>query len=179
MDFPYNDPESRFHAAWQAVSIARPVSYSLFTFGESDLPYHLVVDSDKPREPVSLTQGEIKITRPMIITPDNARPEFEGFFEDHDFDDVVQFMLQRTAAFSNLKFDNQHGPTQIVSDSVEEVVARLNERLDAEEEDRVAILTAPYGLGGLALLRYATERVMQSAPGNIQELREKGFLPEI
>ncbi len=177
MDFSNHDPESRFHDAWRSISIARPVSYSLFTFGESELPYYLIVDAEQPREPVSLTNGEVKITRPMIVTPGNARPELQGFFEDHEFDDVVEFMLQRTAAFSHLKFDNHHGPAQIVSDSVDEVVARLNDQLDAEEEDRVAILTAPHGLGGLALLRYATERVWQSAPDNIQELRERGFLP--
>ena len=39
----------------------------------------------------------------------------------------------------------------------------------------VAILA---GLAGLAVLRYAAERIMQSAPDNIQELRERGFLPE-
>lgn len=178
MDFPDHDAGARFRNAWQAVAIARPVHYSLFTFGESELPYYLIVDAARPREPVSVTQGEVKITRPLIITPDNARPELRGFFENQEFDDVVQFLLQRTAAFSHLKFDNLHGPSQIVSDSVDEVVARLNRKLDTEEEDRVAILTAPYGLGGLAVLRYAAERVWRSAPDNIQELRERGFLPD-
>ncbi|MEZ6113719.1 MAG: hypothetical protein R3C99_22310 [Pirellulaceae bacterium] len=56
-------------------------------------------------------------------------------------------------------------------------MARLNRQLDAEEEDRVAILTAPHGLAGIALMRYAAERVRESAPDNIQELRERGFLP--
>jgi len=178
MNFHDDDSGDRFRDAWQAVEIARPVSYSLFTFGASELEYFLIVDSAQPGETVSVTQGEVKITRPMIVTPDNAQPELQGFFEDHEFDDVVEFLLQRTAAFSHLKFENQHSPTQIVSDSVEEVVARLNRQLDTEEEDRVAILTAPHGLGGLAVLRYATERVWQSAPDNIQELRERGFLPE-
>ncbi|MBX3440741.1 MAG: hypothetical protein KF861_24840 [Planctomycetaceae bacterium] len=178
MEFSDHDAGARFRKAWQAVAIARSVSYSLFTFGESELPYFLIVDAAQPREPVSVTQGEVRITRPLIITPHNARPELRGFFEDHEFDDVVDFLLQRTAAFSHLKFSNQHGPAQIVSDSVEEVVARLNHRLDSEEEDRMAILTAPHGLGGLAVLRYAAERVWQSAPDNIQELRERGFLPD-
>jgi len=178
MDFHEYDAGARFRNAWQAVEIARPVHYSLFTFGESELPYYLIVDAPRPREPVSITQGKVKITRPLIVTPDNARPELQGFFEDHEFDDVVEFLLQRTAAFSHLKFDNLHGPSQIVSDSIAEVVARLNRNLDADEEDRVAILTAPHGLGGLAVLRYAAERVWQSAPDNIQELRERGFLPD-
>lgn len=178
MDFNEFSPERRFRAAWQAVEIARSVPYSLFTFGESDLPYYLVVDADESGEPVHITQGEVKVTRPMIITPDNVRPEWEGFFEGHEFDEAVQFLLSRTAAFKHLKVDNVRGPDQIVSDSVEEVVSRLNHKLDADDEDRVAILTAPHGLGGVAVLRYAAERILESAPGNIQELRERGFLPD-
>jgi hypothetical protein len=85
--------------------------------------------------------------------------------------------MARSAAFSNLKLGNDSGPDQIVTDTVEEAVARLNRQLDAEDEDRVAILSSPAALGGFAVFRYATERVLASAPDNIQELRERGFLP--
>ena len=61
---------------------------------------------------------------------------------------------------------------------MEEVVAKLNRQLDDEDEDRVAILTAPHGMGRFAVLKYAIKRIMDSAPGNIQELRDRGFLPE-
>jgi hypothetical protein len=60
---------------------------------------------------------------------------------------------------------------------MEATVANLNRQLDTEEEDRVAILTAPPDLGGMAVLRYAAERIWRSGPDNIQELRERGFLP--
>ena len=51
----FEDPEdeSRFREIWEAVQIARPVSYSLFTFGESELPYFLVCD--KPAEGDTVT----------------------------------------------------------------------------------------------------------------------------
>lgn len=171
------EDERRFRAAMEAVQIARPVHYSLFTFGQSDLPYLLVLSGLGEDQTVSVTRGEVKITRPMIITPDNARPEFQNFFEDDDDAGLAQFILARSASFSHLKMQNQSGPKRIVSDSVDEVVARLNQQLDDDDEDRVAILTAPARLAGFAILRYATERVIQSAPDNIQELRERGFLP--
>lgn len=166
-----------FFDAWNAVSIERGVHYSLFTFGESDLPYYLVTRRAQQGETVRIRRGEVKITRPSIITPDSASPEFRGFFEDADEAGMIEFMLSRVAAFSHLKFSNNSGPDQIVSDSVEEVIEKLNRRLDDEEEDRVAILAAPPELAGLAALRYASERVLSSAPDNIQELRERGFLP--
>lgn len=172
------DAEERFRSAWQAVRIERTVPYTLFTFGESELLYYLVEDSDEPKKPVTITRGEVRVTRPRIITPDSDRPEFSGFFDDPEYAGLASFMMARTAAFSNLKLENQPGAVRIVSDSLEEVVQKLNQQLDDEDEDRVAILTAPHGLAGLAVLRYATERIMQSAPENIQELRERGFLPE-
>lgn len=177
MSFEPMDSEQRFRAAWEAVEVARPVHYTLFTFGESDLPYYLVEAAESPRQPVNVARGEVKIARPKIITPDSVQPEFRNFFDNPEFEGMVDYLLARSAAFQHLKFDNRVGNTEIVSDSVEEVVARLNKRLDAEEEDRVAILTAPHGLAGIAVLRYACERVLQSAPENIQELRERGFLP--
>jgi hypothetical protein len=169
--------ERRFRAAWMAVSIRRPVHYSLFTFGESHLPYFLVLSAPKPGQTVSLTQGEVRITRPTIITPDNIHPEFRNFFDDDGDAQMAQFLLARTAGFSHLKIANTSGPKRMVSDSVDEIVGKLNRQLDAEEEDRTAILTAPPELAGVALLRYAAERVWSSAPDNIQELRERGFLP--
>lgn len=177
MVFREFDDERRFRQAWESVAIARPVSQHLFTFGETELPYFLVCEAAEPGGTVSVTRGEVRITRPMIITPDNARPEFRNFFEEGDDEDIVQFLLARSASFSHLKFSNTSGPARIVSDNVEEAVAKLNRQLDDEEEEQVAILTAPRHLAGIAVFRYAAERVWESAPGNLQELRERGFLP--
>lgn len=174
---PFRNPE-RWRKLWDAVAVVRPVHYSLFTFGESELLYWLVQDADQDKTPVRIAKGEVKVTRPLIITPDNSRPEFQNFFENEEFEGMADFLLARSAAFSHLKFNNRQGPQQIVTDNVEEAVAKLNRQLDLEDEDRVAILTAPNGLGSLAVLRYATERIARSASDNIQELRERGFLPD-
>lgn len=178
MDFNQFDPEQHFRSLWGAVRIARSVPYGLFTFGTSDLPYYLVVHAATPGNPVDVSKGEVKITRPLVITPYNSRPEFQNFFEAGELDGLVDYLLARTAAFSHLKLERTEGPAKLVSDSVEEIVARLNRELDAEDEDRVAILTAPHGLGRFAVLKYAIKRIMDSAPDNIQELRERGLLPD-
>lgn len=171
------EDERRFVAAWESVKIERPVRYSLFTFGETDLPYFLVLSGEGADQAVSVTRGEVKITRPLIIRPDRSPPEFENMFDEVDDQNLAQFIMARTATFSNWKFLNRSGSKRLVTDSVEETVEGLNRKLDAEEEDRVAILTAPVALAGFAVLKYASERILQSAPENIQELREKGFLP--
>lgn len=177
MDFNHHDREHLYRKLWESVSIARTVPYTLFTFGDSDLEYYLIVDAHQPREPVEVSRGSVKVSRPLLITPNSMQPEFQNFFDEDEFGEMIDFLLARTAAFKNLRIENRQQKKELLSDSVDEVVARLNQSLDAEDEDRIAILTAPFGLGGIAVLKYTTERILESAPGNIQELREKGFLP--
>ena len=47
---------------------------------------------------------------------------------------------------------------------------KINRKLDADEEDRIAILTAPENLAGIAILRYATERVFHELSISRQQL---------
>lgn len=179
MDFDEFERRKQFEAIWSAVDIARPVHFSLFTFGESVLPYYLVCGEADSGDPVTVRKGQVRIKRPMIITPDNARPEFRNFFEDTEEEGIAEFVLARSAQFSNLHLDNESGPKEVVSDGMEAAVAKLNRKLDNEEEEHVAILTAPSSLAGVAVLKYAAERVWKSGPDNVQELRERGFLPDL
>ena len=177
MDFEQFKAYNQFRKAWDSVKIYRTVPYSLFTFGDSDLPYFLVCSPPEGRSTVSIRQGNVKVSRPLIITPGDAPSEFHDFFEDQEDEELARFLLSRTARFRNLQFNNVVQSEHFVSDSVEEAADRINRKLDEEEEDRVGILTAPAGLGGVAVFRYSLERVAQSTPDNVTELREHGFLP--
>ena len=177
MSFDQFEQERRFHEAWEAVEIVRPVPFSLFTFGDSVLPYYLVCGDPEGTTPASLTTGQVRIQRPLILTPENADPDLDDFFETPEEEGVVQFLLARSVHFGNLKFANQNQAKRIVSDGVQATIAKLNRKLDDEEEEHTAILKAPHKLGRVAVLRYAAERVWQSGSDNVQELRERGFLP--
>ena len=83
------EQEQRFRDAWDAVGIVRRVSYSLFTFGASDLGYYLVCGDSDTKQPVSVTSGEVRVKRPTIITPQSVKPEFEGFFENPEEEEVA------------------------------------------------------------------------------------------
>jgi hypothetical protein len=166
----------RLREAWSKVRIERPVQTGLFTFGDSDLPYFLVTSSGA-EQLVRIRRGSISISRARIITPDNMHPELRNFFEEQEEAGFIEFLMSRTAAFSNLRLTNQAGPDSIVTDTIEEAVAKLNRQLDNEEEEQTAILSAPAEMAGFAVFRYASERIIASAPDNLQELRERGFLP--
>jgi len=177
MDFGNYLTSDRFHQAWNSVGFARRSRYSLFTFGDTDLPYYLICEPSSGTSLVSVIQGNMKISKPVVYMPGNAPPELHDFFEDESDGDLIGFLMARTDQFRNMKFDNRIGSGQLVSDSVEEIVNKLKCKLDEDEEDRVAIITSPAGMGGLAVLRYSLERIAHSAPENVAELRERGFLP--
>lgn len=163
-------------AAWNAVRIPRRSEYGLFTFGESELPYFLITEPAAAGKTVGLSRGMVRITRPLIMTADNAPPELQSFFDSGEEESFARFMLARSASLRHLRFNNERGPEQTTTDSVEEAIDRLKTRLDSEEDDRTAILVAPANMAGFAVMRYAAEQVLSSAPDNIQELRERGFL---
>lgn len=171
------EKEMYFRRIWESIRIERGVSYSLFTFGDSELPYFLVTPQAEGESTVRIRQGRIHVSRARIITPDSMRPEFQDFFDDQEDDGLAAFLMTRAAAFSNMKLSNHRGSDSIVTDTVQEAVDRLNKRLDDEEEEHVAILSAPAGLAGIALIKYASIRIADSAPDNLNELRERGFLP--
>src|SRR6056297_1997520 len=109
MDFHEFNEEMYLQQVWNSVEIARSIPYTLFTFGVSDLEYYLVLTPEESGEPVKIRKGEIQISRPLIMTPGNATPELEDFFESDENDQLVQFLMARSASFSNLKLTNLSG----------------------------------------------------------------------
>ena len=93
-----------------------------------------------------------------------------------DGERVVRFLMSRGVKFDRLNVSHARRRRGMLTGSPEQVVRRLTDAIE-DEDDRTAILVAPHGLGGVALVRYAAECVMESTPGNIGELRERGFLP--
>ena len=80
-----------------------PVHYSLFTFGESILPYFLVCGNQEGTDPLSVRRGDVRINRPMILTAENSQPEFENFFEC-----IVELLGRRDRRFCKLIASNLH-----------------------------------------------------------------------
>lgn len=189
LDFDFDpsplDPmagQRQLAALMARIRLARPVTRSLFTFGHSVIPYYLVFEPGRDGQSV-MQFGEVKVSKPTILTP-SRDPEFFGLFEQlaeesgADLADYVQFALQRTAAFDRLKVENEFSQPTKPGGGVEEVLDRINARLDDEEDEDTSVLVCPRGLGPLAVLKLTGDRIQRSAADNVQELRERGFLPD-
>lgn len=166
---------ARFRERWEAVRIVRNVPYTLFTFGDTDLPYALVLEPDDPAAPAGLVRGQITISRPQIITPGGDGPDFEGFFEDDDA--AATLLMARGVQIPRMRFANAARTEESAGADAETLIARVLGRLEEEDEDRIAVLAAPRGSAGTALIRYAVEKAAESTPENIGDLRDRGLLP--
>ncbi|MEM9703737.1 MAG: hypothetical protein AAF907_14960, partial [Planctomycetota bacterium] len=109
-------------------------------------------------------------------SPSGGNPWDDAMGDDEDGERVVRFLMSRGVKFGDLKLGHRRRKRSAVTQSPERVVEQLKSEI-LDEDDRTAILVAPHGLGGVALVRYAAECIMESAPGNIGEMRERGFLP--
>ena len=61
MDFNEFEQEREFREAWDLVRIVRPVNFSLFTFGETELPYYLVSEGGRSDGLVAISKGEVRL----------------------------------------------------------------------------------------------------------------------
>ena len=96
--------------------------------------------------------------------------------DDDDGEQVVRFLMARGVKLGELDVSHRRLRRGRSPRTARSVVDELKAEV-VDEDDRTAILLAPHGLGGVALVRYAAECIMESTPGNVGELRERGFLP--
>lgn len=176
------EAERQFQRLMDRIKLARGVSRTLFTFGDSEIPYLLVFPPGDDGQ-AEVRPGRVKVSRPTILTP-SSEPEFFGLFEEMadeagvDLSDFVQFALRRTAAFERLKVENESQLPSKPGGGVAEVVDRLNAKLDNEDDEDTSILIAPRGLGALAVLKLTGDRIQKSSEANVNDLRLRGFLPD-
>ena len=113
-------------------------------------------------------------------TRGNANPsgsDWDGAMGDgDDGEEVVRFLMSRGVKFGDLDVGHRRLRRGRSARTVRSVIDELKAEI-RDEDDRTGILLAPHGLGGVALVRYAAECIIESTPGNVGELRERGFLP--
>ena len=164
----------QFEYAWKNTKIIRHVERSLFTFGDSTLPYYIVAEAILNKNHTVVREGEVVVKRPMVYTPYADSPVFEGFGDKEK--ESAFFIIQRLAYIPPYKYQNDSKHIYVSPSPLDEAVQKLNQRLDSEDNRLVAIIKGAAEMWEVSVMRYAIERMVKSMPSNITELKEKGFL---
>ncbi len=164
------------------TEVLRFPKQSIATFGSTNIKYFLLT---KPayselttieKEETVIREGRIKSERPRIVTPSYIS-RLEGFGENAEryiADLIRAFGPDAPGIFYS--YINEHGTLEIVSDRLEIVAGRLNERMDREGENLTAIIKGVDELWDVSLFKVISDLTINSIELNINEMGERGLL---
>jgi len=164
---------------WFAVNnteIVVPPTRHLETFGNTIINYHLVSELMDAVGKVRVREGRMQAMRPQIITPSSySTTLLEGFGEQahkylewlKEHEDTVRILRYgytlKQEAFSE----------QVVSDSLETVLARVKQEVAAQKDPFAAVIKGVDEPWDVCLVRLFWTVIQNSAQANIRELHER------
>lgn len=164
---------------WYAVNntkIVQPPRRHLETFGNTIINYRLISELMDGVGKVRIREGRMQALKPQIILPSNyANLALEGFGEEahkymewlKEHEDTVRILRYgytlKQEAFSE----------QVVSDSVDAVLARVREDSTVKEDPFSAVVQGVDDPWDVCLVRLFWAVIRNSASANIREMNER------
>ena len=167
------------HAAEQTEVLRFP-RQTLATFGTTQVYYYLltrpIYGSRGDRAETVVREGMVSAERPRIVTPSYIT-KLEGFGENarRYLDAVIRDYGPHVPGLL-YSYKNEPGDLNIVSDDLEVVTQRLNEKIDSEGHRLGAIIKGVDELWDVSLLKFIRELIEGSVRGNLAEMRSRGLL---
>ena len=172
-----NPDFDRWYAAKSARFLLEP-SHRLETFGTTLVNYHLISELDDYPGKIRVREGRLEAHQPLVITPDFAQIEAEGFGDEAkaylEFLRETEKNLRILQYGYHLKSDNFS--EQIVTDRLSVVTERVKEEVLASNDKFAAVVQCVDEPWDVALVELWLREVNRSARGNIDDLQKSGKL---
>jgi len=164
---------------WYAVNntdVKLMPSRHLETFGTTVLNYHLVTELMDDVRQIRIREGRLEAGRPQIITPDAySQTAMEGFGDEAR--QYVEWLKEHEKDIRILqygyKLKQESYSEHIVTDTLDPVVARVKESVEASGDPMSAVLVGVDDPWDVCLVRLFWEVIQQSALVNIREMQQK------
>lgn len=161
---------------WYAIQNTRIVvmpSRRLETFGNTVLNYHMVAELMDAADKIRIREGRVQAHRPQIITPTSiASNLLEGFGEEAGR--YVEWLREHAEDLRILQYgfviSKQETSEQIVTDSLETVVERVEKAVRQKDDPLSAVVVGVDAPWEVCLLKMMVEVSGNSYPGNVREL---------
>lgn len=178
------DIEQRIANAVQQTTVVRPPQQTLSTFGSTVIKYYLVsepayADIEDLPGPVLETvvrEGTVRAEKPQVVTP-YYLSNLEGFGENAE--EYFQALIEEHGAYAPgilYAYKNQDMETAVVSGSLDEVTARITDRLDKEDRKLEAVIHGVDDLWDVSLMKFIFELTNASVQSNASEMHAHGLL---
>jgi hypothetical protein len=172
--------DEKIRQAIQNTEVLRLPRQSLATFGTTNVNYYLLT---KPvyaeltdKEETVIREGRVSAERPRIVTP-SYLAKLEGFGENaRRYLEAVIRGYGPHAPGLLYSYKNEPKGLTIVSDGLDVVAGRLNERINNEGDRLAAVIKGVDELWDVSLLKFIRELTEGSLRSNLAELGRRGLL---
>jgi len=172
--------DERVIYAVQHTQVLRLPSHPLATFGTTNVNYYLltipVYAELVNEEETVVREGKVSAERPRVVTP-SYLTRLEGFGENaRKYLEMI--IREHGANVPGLLYSYRNEPKglTIVSDALDVVAARLNEKIDKEHDKLAAIIQGVDELWDVSLFKFISELTESSLRDNLAELGRRGLL---
>ncbi len=167
-----------FQFALENTRVIRAPRRRIETFGQTTFRFLLVSELMDCAEEVRIRDGQFCAERPQILTPSFFQQTLaEGFGERAE--EFVQWLKQNASELAVLKYGFQfrktHVSERVVRSPVQEVLDRIGETLEKEEDSLSTVIHGVDEAWEVCLLKFAVDLIQESASQNVDELRRRGF----
>jgi hypothetical protein len=176
------DNESeRIEYAARHTEIVRHPRQHLATFGITNIYYYLVTEptyteiSNDANETV-IREGRVIAERPKIVTP-YYLTHLEGFsYDAKQYFEKLLMMHGPNAPGLFYTYKNEPKGLNIVSDSWQTVINKLNDEIDKKNDPLATIIKGQDDLWDVSLLKFIYEITSRSVQSNMAQLGSRGLL---
>jgi hypothetical protein len=176
------DNESeRIEYAARHTEIVRHPRQHLATFGITNIYYYLVTEPTYTEivpdtNETVIREGRVIAERPRIVTP-YYLTHLEGFsYDARQYFEKLLMMHGPNAPSLFYTYKNEPKGLNIVSDSVQAVVQKLNDEIDKKNDPLATIIKGQDDLWDVSLLRFIYEITSRSVQKNMAQLNSRGLL---
>jgi len=166
---------------WYAVNntdVKLMPSRHLETFGTTVLNYHLITELMDSTTQIRIREGRLEAGQPQIITPDAySQTAMEGFGDEAR--QYVDWLKEHEKDIRILqygyKMKQESFSEHIVTDTLDPVVARVKEAVEARGDPMSAVVVGVDEPWDVCLVRLFWEVIQKSALVNIREMQKQNL----
>lgn len=165
--------DAKIQFAIENTVVLRPPRQRLATFGSTNVYYYMITELMQDVNVVR--EGRVIAARPKIVTPaylinlegfsGRARRYMEMIAEQNPHEPGILY-----------SYRNETGDMNIISQPTQELLDKINQRIDAHNDPLSAIVKGIEEMWDVSLLKFTFELTSGSVYHNFSEFRSKGAL---
>ncbi len=167
------EADKKIQYAIEHTEVVRSPEQSLATFGTTNIYYYIVTELlDRVNV---VREGRVIAARPKIVTP-SYLIHLEGFSQQAK--KFIERMAEEHPHEPGIFYTYKNEPKEmnIISEPMEEIMDKINRRIDSQHDPLSAIIKGVEELWDVSLLKFTYELTRSSVYSNVAELERGGLL---